>query len=162
MSYNKFLKDLVKGEQTEAQLSNYYQSKGFKEVSRRGKGVEWDLVLQSPKSNKIKSFEIKTDFYVTEPGMGGMWIEFECRGKDSGIRTTTADKWAHYFYHINQLWVTDVQTIKDLLEEYTFNTSWYSGDKGSNTKGYIVECNEPLIKKHFEIVDVDLKLYNKI
>lgn len=35
--------------------------------------------------------EVKTDFLVSKTG--NVAIEFECRGKPSGIKTTTADWW---------------------------------------------------------------------
>ena len=70
-------------------------------------------------------FEVKTDYWekeMDEGGSGNMAIEYKCRGKPSGIRTTIAQWYAYYFPNLSgdQLWIINVEKLKELIKENNF------------------------------------------
>ena len=110
-----FKDDLKRGEEGELIVRTYLESKGATYHSDN-KNNTHDLIMSF--KEELISYEIKTDYYVNKDrDSNNIFVEFECRGKASGI---------------------DVSKAKWLIEEYTFKTTTLSGDYNSNTKGYLV------------------------
>jgi hypothetical protein len=115
-----------------------------------------------PNGKEVK-FEIKTDVWCVPPktiqmpfgpvttssDAGNMFIEFECRGKPSGIVVTKADIFITYFKHYNEIWYIPTFNLIELIASEGFQTTEQSGDEGSNTKGYLIPREE--YKEHFKI-----------
>ena len=72
---------------------------------------------------------------------GNIFIEFSCRGKDSGIKVTEADWFVYYFKFLGELWMIKVQDLKKLIDENNFRVG-VGGDPGSNSSGYLIPKNK--------------------
>ena len=148
-----FWSDLRKGNETEIKISFLYENNGYTRVEKRDDG-KYDLLLQ--KDDIMKSFEVKTDFYVKSYKDENIFVEFEYKNRPSGISTTEADWWVNYFYNLKEVWYITTEDLRNLIEEYTFLTTYQSGDDGSNTRGYLIPRNEKEIKKYFKVKKIDL------
>jgi hypothetical protein len=87
---------------------------------------------------------------------GNIFIEFESRGKDSGITVTTAEWFVTYFKHFNEIWYIKSNKLRKLISENDFKKHTDSGDLGSNTKGYLIPRYQ--FKKYFKVRLVPKKL----
>jgi hypothetical protein len=149
-----FWGDLKKGNETEIKISLLYEKEGYTRLEKRDDG-KYDLLLK--KDAIIRSFEVKTDFYVRpDKDSGNIFVEYEYKNRPSGISTTEADWWINYFHNLKEIWYIKTDDLKDLIEEYTFLTTYQSGDDGSNTRGYLIPRNETEIKKYFKVKKIDL------
>jgi len=148
-----FWSDLRKGNETEIKISFLYENNGYTRVEKRDDG-KYDLLLQ--KDDIMKSFEVKTDFYVKSDKDENIFVEYEYKNRPSGISTTEADWWVNYFYNLKEVWYITTEDLRNLIEEYTFLTTYQSGDDGSNTRGYLIPRNEIEIKKYFKVKKIDL------
>lgn len=148
-----FWSDLRKGNETEIKISFLYEKEGYTRVEKRDDG-KYDLLLK--KDDIMKSFEVKTDFYVKSDKDENIFVEFEYKNRPSGISTTEADWWVNYFYNLKEVWYITTEDLRNLIEEYTFLTTYQSGDDGSNTRGYLIPRNEKEIKKYFKVKKIDL------
>src|SRR3989304_8306710 len=95
-NYN-FKKDLSVAKETEKEVAKLLEERyglnivSFEETNR------YDILTE--KYEKPYTFEVKEDFLCEKTGNVG--LEFECRGKPSGIQTSQAD------YHIYKLHTAD-------------------------------------------------------
>jgi hypothetical protein len=84
-----------------------------------------------------KTYEVKRDLMCGQTG--NFALEYECRGKPSGIVTTQADYWIYQlddgFYLIS---VTD---LKNLIDEAKYFRMVTGGDRGSRTKMFLFKLN---------------------
>ena len=118
------------------------------------KDIRYDLIMNSPKGEV--SYEIKTDVYCfPDADTGNIFIEYECRGKDSGINATNADFFVTLFFHMNEIWYIKTDKLKRLIAENDFRTTENSGDAGSNTKGYLIPRYK--FKKDFIVRNIPKK-----
>ena len=107
------------------------------------KGEDWvDLIF-----NKKEFIEVKTDRLAHKTGH--IFIEYESRGKDSGITVTTAEWFVTYFKYFNEIWYIKSNKLRKLISENNFKTHTDSGDFGSNTKGYLIPRYQ--FKKYFKV-----------
>jgi hypothetical protein len=68
---------------------------------------------------------------------GNIFIEFSCRGKDSGIKVTQADWFVYYFKYLGELWLIQVEDLRKLIRENNFRVG-IGGDPGSDSSGYLI------------------------
>lgn len=166
-NYN-FKLDLPIGKRGESIWVEYITSVCGGEYLEECNTNEWDIKLQSRKKSTYK-YEVKNDVYIA-PGRrlpngyyakgfdtGNIFIEFQCRGKDSGILVTTADYWVNLFNYFNEFWVIPVHKLKKLIGENNFHTTERSGDDGSNTCGYLIPREK--FKEHFKVINFKSILY---
>lgn len=128
--YN-FKKDISTGVQGEQFIKELLESKGFKYLSSCQDNSH-DLKMSY--GDKEYTYEIKTDVYPRDTG--NLVIEFESRGKPSGISVTTADFFVTFFPNLGEVWNIRTEDLRKFIEEkkpFSFNNS---GDAGSNTKLY--------------------------
>jgi hypothetical protein len=131
-----FKDDLKRGEEGELIVRTYLESKGATYHSDN-KNNTHDLIMSF--NEELISYEIKTNYYVNKDrDSNNIFVEFECRGKASGIDVSKAKWFATYFFNLGEIWFIEVDKLKELIEEYTFKTTTLSGDYNSNTKGYLV------------------------
>lgn len=137
MHYN-FKKDLADGQLAEREAIEKLQTH-FPEISdfRQSdtKGYDIEGVFDSQRI----TFEVKNDLMAHKTG--NVAIEYECRGKPSGLTTTTADHWIYKFNNSFFLFKTEV------LRQHLFTDKLYfrevtGGDAGSFTKMYLVKVVE--------------------
>jgi hypothetical protein len=139
--YN-FNKDIGTGETGELVIADLLlRLKPSAKVLERRKDNKYDIALEYTKENSqhILTYEVKTDVY-SKPGRetGNMFIEYESRGKKSGIETTEAD-WFVYFYPIwKRVWFIKTEDLKKILNNNDIPKVEFAGDKFSNTKGYLL------------------------
>lgn len=151
MAEYNFNDDIIVGEEGEQVVLNDLIKKGG-EFIKFNKDNKFDLLLSVKVPKKVK-YEIKTDvFCKPNNDTGNMFIEFECRGKQSGIEVTEADWFVMYYKYLNEIWYIKTEELKKLLYYNDFKITSFSGDEGSNTKGYLIPRNK--YKKHFTISKV--------
>jgi hypothetical protein len=95
---------------------------------------DWDVKATHPISGRIMTFEVKFDEMSSQTG--NVAIEYECRGKPSGIKITKAICWVQYFDDAFHIVMTE--TLKTRIPIISFRD--VTGvDPGSNTKMYLIE-----------------------
>jgi len=143
-----FKKDIITGEKGQEFIRQFLESKGMEYVSDCH-DITHDLKMTY--SGKTYTYEIKTDVYPKDTG--NLVIEFECRGKSSGINATQADYFLTYFPALGEIWNIKTSDLKKLIENKKPRVFSNSGDKNSNTKLYCFKKKDfkPFFKVH--IVD---------
>jgi hypothetical protein len=100
-----------------------------------------------------KTYEVKTDEYC-KPGSdnGNLFVEIECRGKDSGLTVTQADWFVFYLPYRKQIWYIESDKLRELIKDNEFRKTKNSGDANSNTIGYLIPRRK--FKKHFRVYEL--------
>jgi hypothetical protein len=147
MAEYSFRKDIIEGEAGEDYIIDFL-TKGWKgTLLQKKKDYTWDFKIDFENSG-VQTFESKTDVYCIPSSMvngkvikgrdtGNIFIEFSCRGKDSGIKVTEADWFVYYFKFLGELWIIKVDDLKKLIDENNFKIG-VGGDPGSNSSGYLI------------------------
>lgn len=148
---------LKMGEKGEVIIRRFLENLGYVFISKcTDNSHDYKFV----KGGKEVGFEIKTDvghkrknerdeIYET----GNMAIEYECRGKASGISVTKADFWISYFPHLNQAWLIKTEKLKDIIR--TNNKTLKrteGGDTDSRTKMFLL--NREKFQPEFRVTNV--------
>ena len=134
-NYN-FKKDLPIARETEKEVSDKLKEfYNWKTIAVR-EDNKYDLLVERCDGRIIK-VEVKEDFTCRKTGNVG--LEFECRGKASGIAVTQA---THYVYKIHRPdeIIFRVSTTKLLRKAIANEAYWkivVGGDEGSNSKNYL-------------------------
>ena len=92
-----------------------------------------------------RTIEVKREMKVSTTG--NIAVEFECRGRPSGIAKTKAHWWAYVLegdkYGHDIVIMIRTARLKQLARELYRQGRWVSGgDKGSNTKMVLVSLSE--------------------
>ena len=90
-NYN-FHKDLKIAKKTEQEVSEILEANGLKILSF-GNNSDYDILAEWDGHDNPVSFEVKEDFMCELTG--NVSLEFESRGKPSGIESTKADWWIY-------------------------------------------------------------------
>ncbi len=146
-----FKLNLPEGELAEEYVKNYlilYGGYKFVRYNRNTKNKkDFDLVMSLEQNGIVKevTFEVKIDFKAglkTNGGTGNVAIEEECRGEDSGIRTTKADYYVYLLPLQNEIGFIKVDKLKDLMVELKSKNIGRmhtdGGDLGSKTINYLM------------------------
>jgi len=142
-----FYKDLQFGKIYENKANEYIDYDEIKIINEKCK--EYDLIIT--KNNINFKYEIKADrrAYYTN----NMVIEYECRGRKSGIEATTADYWL-YFVIINSnndiVYNIPVKELKEIIK----NCKTVSGGDNFSSKMYIVKLDN-IIKYKIDKITKD-------
>lgn len=126
-----FNKDLITGEQGQEFIAEFMTTKGFTYV-KSCTNILHDLEMSY--NGKTYTYEVKTDVYPRDTG--NLVIEFECRGKASGINATDADYFTYFFPNLGEIWNIKTTKLKKLIEDYKPLIFSNAGDKKSQTKLY--------------------------
>jgi len=145
MAEYNFNEDIILGEEGEQIVVKDLESLGGKLISDN-KDNKYDLQMDMPVRGCLstviydtKTYEVKTDvFCKPHQDTGNMFIEFECRGKFSGINVTKSEWFVMYFKHFDELWYIKTEKLKSIIKDNDFKITEFSGDSGSNTKGYLI------------------------
>jgi hypothetical protein len=144
MAHYNFNKDIIEGEQGESFVTEWLCSQTNGKRLSNNKTNSHDVIIEFPERQNsiwsgIVSLEIKTDVLVSPSrDTGNMFIEYECRGKPSGISVTQADLFITYFKHLQEVWVIQTANLKELLTTYNFRSVTNAGDENSRTCGYLI------------------------
>jgi len=137
MANYDFISDLPLGNKGEDVVINDLRKMGATLISRNDDN-RWDFIMEN---NGVQiPYEIKTDvFCKPEYDTGNLFVEVECRGKPSGIIATKAKWFVTYYKYLNEIWYIKTQRLIQLIKEHenSIRQTQNSGDKGSNTKGYL-------------------------
>ena len=121
---NNFKKDLADGQKGEAAVKHFVETTLEIPFFKYNDTKAFDIMFQSVGEEPV-FFEVKTDMFEKDwnkGGTGNMAIEYKCRGKPSGIRTTLAGWFAYYFPNIteNHLWIIRMDKLKELIKDNKF------------------------------------------
>ena len=158
---NNFEKDLADGQKGEEAVRHFVESVMGKQFIKYNNNERYDILFQNEYEEPV-TFEVKTDYWErpwNKGGSGNMAIEYKCRGKPSGIRTTMATHFAYYFPNIEDkhLWVIEVEKLKKLLRENSFTRvsggeTYYDNDE-KVAKMFLFNRFEQ--KEHFDVYTWD-------
>jgi hypothetical protein len=130
-----FVKDLPIAKATEIETAGVLKKLYDAEILEYNNTNAYDI---STKINgSLITFEVKEDFLCEFTGNVG--LEYECRGKPSGINTSQAD---YYIYklHTNhgiEFVMFRTGTLKQMIAEHKYFRVVNGGDKGSNSMNYL-------------------------
>lgn len=141
MGHYDFKKDHKIAVKTEQQIADLIlkANKGKIKKIQINDDNRYDLGILTNSGDFIK-VEIKEDFTCEETGNVG--VEFECRGRASGIAVSQADL---YLFKIHKpdrdidYLMLETKTIKDLIRRKMYHRIVIGGDEGSNSKNYLFE-----------------------
>lgn len=132
MSRIRFDKDVKVGEWAERKLvedlAEVYPFIGVLIQSRQVIFNNWnsDFDIGIPLFNSGRTLHIEVKNDSLKEHTGNVAIEFECRGKPSGIAVTKAKWWASYYK--NEFHILPVEILKDMIEKKKYKTWVYGGD----------------------------------
>jgi hypothetical protein len=124
MNYN-FRKDIKDGVDFEIEVSLELSKKMPGYLFRSNNTIGYDIDLG------LTKLEVKNDIMASRTG--NIAIEYECRGKPSGIDATIADWWVQGINNVPRFIRLSVLRIL-----CSTGRTVIGGDKGSNTKMYLV------------------------
>lgn len=140
MANYQFDKDIIIGESGEETVRKDLESMGAKFIGDN-KDNKYDLIIE--KNNKEISYEIKTDVFCSPiRDTGNIFVEYECRGKKSGILVSKADWFVTYYKNLNEIWYIKTDKLKELINNNPMKVVTFAGDANSNTKGVLVPRNK--------------------
>jgi hypothetical protein len=134
-----FVKDFPIARETEKEIAERLSSFYGWKILEVGKTNAYDLKIESM-TGKVFTVEIKEDFSCYKTGNIG--VEFECRGKPSGISVSQAD---YYIYKVHTplggavdyRWIR-TSKLKSIIADETIERRIVSGgDKDSNSMNYL-------------------------
>ncbi len=131
-----FRSDLETAKQTEQEIAmGLEKNYGVKAIDEMSVTSKWDRSFRTKSGNTI-AIEMKEDFMWEKTG--NTVIEFESRGKPSGIRVTEAD-W--FIYRLrgspHKHYIFKTTRLKKLIDEKKYERIVVGGDEGSETKMYL-------------------------
>lgn len=142
-----FTKDLPKAQKTERQIATFLEEKGLKYISDCNNS-DYDLLMELTDGTRM-TIEIKEDFTCEVTGNVG--VEYECRGKPSGISVSKAD---FYCYKVHEsaskkgLYIIKTEKLKEMIRKRIWHREVCGGDPGSNSRCYLFYLRD--IKSHFK------------
>ena len=110
-----FKTDLKLGNDGEGVIINFLERKGCSYVDSNNDN-KYDLKMIT--NGKETTYEIKTDVFIAPIyDTGNIFIEYESRGKASGISVTQADWFVTYFKYLKEIWFIKSETLKQIISE---------------------------------------------
>jgi hypothetical protein len=150
MANLNFKTDLILGNEGEQSLVEYLTTKGLSFVDSNDDN-RYDIKML--KNNKEVTYEVKTDVKCAPLfDTGNIFVEFESRGKASGISVTQAKWFVTYFLYLDELWFIKSDILKKLIETNDFPKFYNAGDIGSETHGYLIKRKD--YKQYFHVCKI--------
>lgn len=87
--------------------------------------------------------EIKRDFKCLETG--NIYVEYESRGKRSGISTSEAEYWCYWLSDYHCVFIK-TETLKDLCRKYLNTNRDKRGGDSNTSKGILLPLNDFISK----------------
>ena len=145
-----FKTDLILGNEGEETIIRFLESKGHSFINSNNDN-KYDIKMLV-KGEEI-TYEIKTDVKCAPLfDTGNLFVEYESRGKSSGIKVTEAKWFVTYFKFLKELWFIKSTDLLKLIEDNQFPTFKNAGDIGSETHGYLI--NRKHYKKYFHVYNI--------
>lgn len=101
--------------------------------------------------DEIITIEVKEDFMCEKTG--NVSLEFESRGKPSGISVSEADYYVYKIHRLGKLFYVFIRTryLKEAISNHEYHRVVNGGDRGSNTMNYLFKY-EKFIRKSSNII----------
>lgn len=131
-----FRKDLPIAQATEAEVARLLNKVYNLSLVKTRNDNKYDLRMVNHKGEF--TFEVKEDF--THARTGNIGLEYECRGKPSGINVSQAD---YYIYKIHnsdntvEFYMFRTSVLKELIADKKYFRIVNGGDIGSNSLNYL-------------------------
>jgi len=150
MANLNFKSDLKLGNDGESTLIHYLESQGSEFINSNNDS-KYDIKMLV--KGKEKTYEVKTDVKCAPLfDTGNIFIEYQSRGKKSGISVTQADWFVTYFKFLNEFWFIKTKNLKQLIQQNNFPIFKDAGDIGSETHGYLIKRNK--FKEFFHVFKI--------
>lgn len=143
-----FRKDVITGERGQDIIIEYLNKTFGYKLLNKNFDEKYDFKMNC--IGREKTFELKTDIYPRDTG--NLVIEFECRGKPSGISVTKADYFVTYFPHFGEIWNIRTSDLKKLIDYLKPEIFEGAGDIGSNTRLY--KLKKTRVRKFFRVHNI--------
>ncbi len=136
-------------------IKDIYQNKKEDDIIEYVSGQNDNLYDYVLRINNIEaSYEIKCDLYCSPSyDSGNLYIEFICKGKESGIAVTKADWYINYFPLLNQFWYIKTDILRELITNNNFEIRTSKRDTATPSKGYLINREE--FKQYFDVTYPD-------
>jgi len=134
-SYYDFDKDLPIAQSAEKEVAALLRSAYNANILEFRHDNKYDIKAKI--GNKTFTFEVKQDFTCAHTGNVG--VEFECRGRKSGISVSKSD---YYVYIIHRpdgkkVFILPTKNIKNMIARKEYSRIVSGGDRGSNSMNYL-------------------------
>lgn len=148
-NYN-FSQDWKVARQTEKEVARWLEKNRGMTLLDECDNNEYDIRMRTPGGISVK-IEVKEDFTCEKTGNIG--LEYECRGRPSGIAVTHASM---YIYKVHRpdgkkgLYAVPVDVLKGMVDNKQYHRIVSGGDPGSNSMNYLFKLEE--IEKNFSLL----------
>jgi hypothetical protein len=136
MAHYNFKKDLVVAKKTEIAVAKLLESHGIEHI-RVYSNSDFDLIGVNA-AGIVSRYEVKEDFMVEQTG--NVALEFECRGKPSGISISKSE-YHIYVLHTKRFGIRyaiiNTWRLKRMVEDKLYFRVISGGDKESFTLNYL-------------------------
>lgn len=136
--------DLDTAKKTEEEIATILANRGYNVF--QNSGPSWDLRIE--RDGQVMTIEIKEDFLAAKTGNAA--VEYESRGKPSGIAVTKADFWWFRLHgtngHVDM--IVPTASLKLAVTIHDYHDKKVGGDEGSETKMYLFH---PKVLKRYAI-----------
>ena len=149
--HNNFEKNLKNAQKAETKVALILRKNGFKVKSFNDDG-KFDIVCETTNGTRL-TFEVKEDDRCEDTG--NIVIEYESRGRPSGIRTTQADVWvlrAHYEGKAHNL-MYRTENLKQLIRDQKYWDKQQMRHTDSRNRLYFFKFD--VLKEHADGVYYD-------
>lgn len=135
MPFYNFKQDLEVAKTTESEVALLLTDVLDAKILSFEKTNKYDILALI--GDKEITFEVKEDFLCEYTGNVG--LEFECRGKPSGIQTSEADYYIYKLHTTNgiQYVMHSTSVLKQMIIYKTYFKIVNGGDKNSNSMNYL-------------------------
>lgn len=141
MPFYNYKKDLPVAQATQKEVAQLLEKLYSAEILEYDNDTnEYDI--RAIIKGKEYTFEVKEDFIGERTGNVG--LEFECRGKPSGIQTSKAD---FHIYKLHtagngiQFVLHKTARLREMVNNVEYFLTVNGGDKGSNSMNYLFRYN---------------------
>jgi hypothetical protein len=155
-----FRTDLTRANATEKEISKLLSNQYGMETLEIGNTFEYDLLVRTNKLRNIL-LEIKEDFKCGSTG--NFLLEFEYKGKPSGISTSKAEFYIHKLHMKDgiEYWSTSSEKLKWMIEEKLYFKIVEGGD-GSKDAQKVTGIRDATITTKNYLFKLDVfKKYSK-
>lgn len=134
-AYN-FNKDLQSNYAVEMEFKTLIESRKDVKTVTSNDNYKYDLKVEK-RDGKSYTLELKNDMLSAVTGNIG--VEFESRGKPSGIARSEANWWVYKLS--DGYWMISAAKLRKLIDDEKYFTIKSGGDEGSNTKMYLFKAD---------------------